>query len=234
VANRKQRTAVADAPSAEGAIKADESADDHQTRALAIVPPTKRTITRTQANDILKASAVEKFHAAKRKQEASRAEFEAAFGRTDRIDDGLLRDLQALQMRFAAINARQHASSSHYGEPKVSRFVSQLGTMIGDISAHLATDRALQLFEPVRESDYIGYAGSAVGPRGLDENALSEYDIVDDVRVNANAEAEEIEDGPYEDDDEGPCLHQNLVALDENEKVCADCDESFTIAAQAS
>jgi hypothetical protein len=51
----------------------------------------------------------------------------------------------------------------------------------GDISAHLATDRALQLFEPVRESDYIGYAGSAVGPRGLDENALSEYEIVDDV-----------------------------------------------------
>ena len=151
----------------------------------------------------MKASAVEKFHAAKRKQEASRAEFEAAFGRTDRIDDGLLRDLQALQMRFAAINARQHASSSHYGEPKVSRFVSQLGTMIGDISAHLATDRALQLFEPVRESDYIGYNGNTVGPRGLDEAALAEYEIVDDVRATANAEAEEIEDGPYEDDDEG-------------------------------
>jgi hypothetical protein len=92
----------------------------------------------------------------------------------------------------------------------------------------------LRLFEPVRESDYIGYNGNTVGPRGLDEAALAEYEIVEDIRVTANAEAEEIEDGPYEDDDEGPCLHQNLVALDENEKVCAECDESFTIAAQAS
>jgi hypothetical protein len=94
----------------------------------ALAPVATRTITRTEANNILRARSVELFQEAKRQQEQRRIEFETQFGSIDRIDDSLLRDLQALQMRFAAIAARQRVAA--YGEPKVSKFVGTLGALI--------------------------------------------------------------------------------------------------------
>jgi len=68
-------------------------------------------------------------HQARAHRENGIRQFEAEFGRTDRIDASLLRDLQNLQLRFAAISARQTQFGSA-GEPKVSRFTRLLGEMI--------------------------------------------------------------------------------------------------------
>jgi len=186
--------------------------------ALATTAP-KGTITRSAANQLLKARSVELYQDARRKQDEHRVEFESKFGRIDRIDDALLRDLQALQMRFAAIQARQRASSQSYGEPKVSKFVSTLGSLIGEVSAHLATDRALSLFEPVREQDYVGYAGR-IGARGLDESVLEGYEIVDD------------QPAPTKDDEGEVCLHQRVEESEDDPhlRYCGECGEEFAAA----
>lgn len=65
------------------------------------------------------------------------------------------------------------------------------------MSAHLATERALSLFEPVREQDYVGYA-RRIGTRGLDEAVLEDYEIVDD------------QPAPSTDEEGEVCLHQDL------------------------
>ena len=65
------------------------------------------TITRAQAQELLKGRAVELFHDARARQQEGIQQFEAEDGRADRIDATLLRELQHLQMRFAAISARQ-------------------------------------------------------------------------------------------------------------------------------
>jgi len=62
-------------------------------------------ITRAEANDLLKARALELFHT-------------------------VLADLQRIQARLAAIAARQQRATATGGEPKVAKFVEQVGTMI--------------------------------------------------------------------------------------------------------
>lgn len=56
--------------------------------------------------------------------------FEAEYGRADRIDNTVLADLQCIQARLAAIAARQQRATATGGEPKVAKFVEQMGTMI--------------------------------------------------------------------------------------------------------
>src|SRR5882724_4489081 len=71
---------------------------------IAVVnPPGLPTITRVEANRMLKQHAQELFHTAREQREENIRQFESEYGRTDRIDQSLLKDLQNLQVRFAAI-----------------------------------------------------------------------------------------------------------------------------------
>jgi hypothetical protein len=184
-------------------------------------PPALPTITRSEANRKLKERAQELYHQAKAQREEGIRQFEAEFGRSDRIDAALLHDLQNLQVRFAAISARQMRYG--YGtEPKVSKFTRQLGEIIGELSAHMATERAMELFAPVNERDYLGMSGS-VGQKGLDESVLAGYQVVDDPRGARNVTPTVIS-GAQE-----VCLHENVEPYeDEPERgVCSDCGEDF-------
>jgi len=149
-------------------------------------PLDERTITRSQANEMLKTRALERFHEDRARREANIRDFEAEFGRSDRIDASLLNDLQKLQVRLAAVAARQTRSGA--GEPKVAKYVEQIGVLIvGAVSAHLATERALELFAPVQQADYVGWNGSGVGPKGQDDALLAGYEVVDDPLGAENA-----------------------------------------------
>src|SRR6202046_826220 len=90
-----------------------------------VEPPALPTISRSEANKLLKQRAQELYHDARAEREERIRQFETEFGRADRIDHTLLRDLQHLQTRFAAIAARQFK----YGgdkETKVSQFSKRL------------------------------------------------------------------------------------------------------------
>ncbi|MBD5633496.1 MAG: hypothetical protein IAI49_03355, partial [Candidatus Eremiobacteraeota bacterium] len=133
--------------------------------ALATVPaaqPTALQITRAEANTRMKARAFELYHAARAQREEHIRAFEAEYGRADRIDHSVLADLQRIQARLAAVSARQQRASATGGEPKVAKFVDQIGAMIGAVSAHLATERALELFAPIQQADYVGWNGGGV------------------------------------------------------------------------
>ncbi len=122
-------------------------------------------ITRAEANSRIKARALEMYHAARTEREERIIAFEAEYGRADRIDNTVLADLQRIQARLAAIAARQQRANGIGGEPKVTRYVEQIGLMIGAVSAHLATSRALELFAPIQQADYVGWNGSGVAER---------------------------------------------------------------------
>jgi hypothetical protein len=191
--------------------------------AIVVEAPPMRQITRAQANELLKARALELYHAARAQRDEHIRVFEAEYGRADRIDQSVLADLQRTQARLAAIAARQQRSSGTGAEPKVAKFVDQIGTMIGSISAHLATERALELFAPVSQADYVGWNGGAIGPRGHDESVLADYEIVDDPSAT-NAV-------PSVDEDGDVCLHREIEPY-ENEPTrgaCSDCGDEFVI-----
>ncbi len=78
---------------------------------------------------MLKERAQELYHGARAQREDAIHQFETEYGRADRIDVNLLKDLQGLQVRFAAIAARQFKFGNS-NEPKVSRFTKQLGDII--------------------------------------------------------------------------------------------------------
>jgi len=139
--------------------------------ALATVAPAPPAlqVTRAEANARIKARALELYHEARTQRDERIRAFEAEYGRADRIDNSVLADLQRTQARLAAIAARQQRANATGGEPKVAKFVDQIGTMIGAVSAHLATERALELFAPVQQADYVGWNGSGVGPKGQDD-----------------------------------------------------------------
>jgi hypothetical protein len=184
------------------------------------------TITRSQSTQILKARAAELYQEARAAQQAGIARFESEYGRADRIDHSLLADLQKLQMRFAAIAARQHRHG-YAQEPKVNKFVDALGDVIGKVTVHLATENALELFAPINEQDYLGYAGR-VGPKGYDETVLARYRIVDDPSGAVDA-------APSRDDDtdDSVCLHENIEAFEDEPTrgTCNDCGAEFDLSA---
>lgn len=194
--------------------------------ALATVePPALPTISRSEANKMLKQRAQDLFHEARSQREERIREFEAEYGRADRIDHGLLRDLQHLQARFAAIAARQFKFGNE-NEPKVSKFTKQLGDIIGELSSHLATERALELFAPVEERDYIGIG--SIGRKGLDESVLAGYNIVDDPLGPKN-----VTPSPVDESDEEICLHDEVEAYEDDPSrvACVECGEEFEAAA---
>ena len=183
------------------------------------------TITRAKAQELLHARAVELYQDAKSRQQDGIARFESEYGRADRIDSTLLRELQHLQMRFAAIAARQLRSA--YGqEPKVSKFVKSLGEIIGDVTVHLATDNALELFAQIDEQDYLGYShgNGSLGRKGYDASVLEGYQIVDEPKP-----AKATMQSQIGDDEEDVCLHQDIEPYEDDATrgVCADCGEAF-------
>jgi len=97
--------------------------------------------------------------------------------------------------------------------------------MIGSISAHLATERALELFAPVQQADYVGWNGGAIGPKGHDDSALAGYEIVDDPLGAKNAV-------PSADEDGAVCLHTEIEPYDDEPSrgACANCGEILEFA----
>ena len=182
--------------------------------------PSLPTLTRTQANQKLRERAAELYHLARNEREDRIAQFESEYGRTDRIDAPLLSDLQRLQVRFAAIAARQTRTGST-DEPKISRFTRALGEIVGDISAHIATERALELFAPISEREYIGIGG-IVGSKGLDESVLAGFQIIDDPKGPQNVM-------PTKLDDQDVCLHAEIEPLadDPTRSECLECGQEF-------
>ena len=94
--------------------------------------------------------------------------------------------------------------------------------MIGAVSAHLATERALELFAPVQQADYVGWNGSGVGPKGQDDELLAAYEIVDDPLGAQNA-------APTTDEDGEVCLHAEIEPYEDEPTrgACVDCGEEF-------
>jgi len=164
-------------------------------------------------------------HARTQRDERIRA-FEAEYGRADRIDHTVLADLQRIQARLAAIAARQHRANATSGEPKVAKLVDQIGTMIGAVIAHLAKERALELFTPIRQVDYVGGNGSGVGPKGQDDALLAGYEIVDDPLRAPNA-------APTADENGEVCLHTEIEPYEDEPTrgACVDCGEEFGLRA---
>ncbi len=94
--------------------------------------------------------------------------------------------------------------------------------MIGAVSAHLATERALELFAPVQQADFVGWNGSGVGRKGQDDGLLIGYEIVDDPLGAQNA-------APTADEDGEVCLHTEIEPYDDEPTrgACVDCGEEF-------
>lgn len=199
--------------------------DSNGTALATIEPPALPTISRSEANKLLKQRAQELYHEARSERDERIRQFEAEYGRADRIDHTLLRDLQHLQTRFAAIGARQFKYGAE-PEPKVSKFTKQLGDIIGELSSHLATERALELFAPIAERDYVG-AGGMIGRKGLDESILAAYSVVDDPLGPKN-----VTPTPVNEDDDEVCLHDDVEPYEDDPShgACTECGEEFDLA----
>jgi len=202
--------------------------DSNGTALATVEPPALPTISRSEANKLLKQRAQEIYHDARAERDERIRQFEAEYGRADRIDHTLLRDLQHLQARFAAIAARQFKYGAD-NEPKVSKFTKQLGDIIGELSSHLATERALELFAPVEERDYVG-AGGTIGRKGLDESILAGYNVVDDPLGPKN-----VTPSPIDEDEDEVCLHDDVEPYEDDPSrgACTECGEEFDLAANA-
>jgi hypothetical protein len=202
--------------------------DSNGTALATVEPPALPTISRSEANKLLKQRAQEIYHEARAERDERIRQFEAEYGRADRIDHTLLRDLQHVQARFAAIAARQFKYGAD-NEPKVSKFTKQLGDIIGELSSHLATERALELFAPVEERDYVG-AGGTIGRKGLDESILAGYNVVDDPLGPKN-----VTPSPIDEDEDEVCLHDDVEPYEDDPSrgACTECGEEFDLAATA-
>lgn len=94
----------------------------------------------------------------------------------------------------------------------------------GAISAHLATERARELFARIDEHDYLGWNGKGIGPKGHDPALLEGYTIVDDPAAPLSAE-------PTVDDDGAVCLHERVTPFEDepNFAACDSCGEEFPL-----
>jgi len=184
-------------------------------------PPALRKITKKEATVLLRQRAIDRYHAAKTQRESNIQAFEAQYGRCDRIDHVLVRDLDNLMLRFSAIHARQQRTT--HGEPKISKYVDQLAAMRGSLSAYMATIQALELFAPVEKREYIGWSGDEVGPKGEDQSVLAGYMVVDDTAAVA-IDAEE-------DDADELCLHKVVEPYEDEPScgVCVNCDQEIAL-----
>jgi hypothetical protein len=88
----------------------------------------------------------------------------------------------------------------------------------------LASEKALELFTPIDERDYIGYNGS-LGRKGYDDSVLAQYHIVDDPKRTATAQDADA------DPDEPVCLHETVEPYEDEPKrgACADCGADFDL-----
>lgn len=193
------------------------------TTLTAVEPPALPMITRTEANRLLKQRAQDLYHEARAQRDERIRQFESEYGRTDRIDHALLNDLQNLQVRFAAIAARQFKYAGDT-EPKVSKFTKQLGELLGELTAYLATQRALELFAPVEEREYVG-VGGILGHKGFDESVLAGYNVIDAPCGPKNVTPTSI-------DEDDKCLHEEVEPYEDDPShgACIECGEEFDVA----
>ena len=163
----------------------------------------KNTITASQAHQLVLIAATERFQNAQTEQTRLQTEFTEKYGASDRIDAALLNEVQRLQMRFAAIAARQAAERNHYGtakEPRAAKTVAKLGEIIGDLTVYIATEQVEPLFRPVREEDFLGDRHDReqrrVGRLGYDPRVLEGKTIIPDQKPAEGATGTEpIGDG---------------------------------------
>jgi hypothetical protein len=94
----------------------------------------------------------------------------------------------------------------------------------GDVTVALACERALELFTPIDEREYVGYNGS-LGRKGYDESVLAQYHIVDDPKRTAPAQDADA------DPDEPVCLHETVEPYEDEPArgACADCGADFDL-----
>ena len=191
-------------------------------------PPALPTMSRSDANKLLKQRAQDLYHEARAEREERFRQFEAEFGRADRIDHTLLRDLPRLQTRFAAIAARQFKYAGDDDEPKVSKFIKQLGKIIGELGSRLATEHAFELFAPVEDETSSGPAArSAARASMIDPSQLQRH------RRSARPEERDADaDLPGADE---VCLHGEEEPYEEDPSrgACAECGEGSTSQAPA-
>ena len=181
-------------------------------------------ITRARANDILKARAVELYHQARSAQQHEQRAFEDQFGRADRIDAPLLAELQHLQMRFAAIAARQQRQPSG-NEPKVNRFVKALGEITGTSRSHLPQTEPWNSSRP--STNTITSATAITAPSAAKATTSPCSHSIASLTIPNPSRQRTIRD----DDPDEVCLHE-AVEPDEDEPTrgtCADCGAEFDL-----
>ena len=88
----------------------------------------------------------------------------------------------------------------------------------------LASEKALELFTPIDEREYIGY-NDTVGRKGYDESVLAQYQIVDDPKRTPAAHDADA------DPDEPVCLHETVEPYEDEPTrgACADCGADFDL-----
>ncbi len=168
---------------------------------------------------------MELYQDARSAQQHQQRDFEDQFGRADRIDAALLAELQHLQMRFAAIAARQQRQPSGQ-RAQSQRFVKALGEIIGDVTVAVASETepwnsSRQSTSTITSATHNG----SLGRKGYDESVLAQYHIVDDPKPIAPTHDRD------DDPDEPVCLHET-VEPDEDEPTrgtCADCGAEFDL-----
>jgi len=77
-----------------------------------------RQITRAQANELLKARALELYHNARTQRDEHIRAFEAEYGRADRVDHTVLADLQRTQ-------APQHSNGNYFCRDLTGSYVAK-------------------------------------------------------------------------------------------------------------
>lgn len=171
----------------------------------------KVKISKSEFKTLSLQRAQEKFIEAKRQQEREQQDFQSRNGPSSEIDETLLRDLQTMQLRFAAVNVRQAmGDGNYYREPSVDKFSKALGSMIGEITTHLAQKRVLALFKPIKEHDFITTAGYGATQRieaspDVTSELLEQYDVIEDEQPKRRKKI-----GRYKDKISGDyCDHDN-------------------------
>lgn len=88
----------------------------------------------------------------------------------------------------------------------------------------VASEKALELFTPIDEREYVGYNGS-LGRKGYDESVLAQYQIIDDPKRAATTQDADA------DPDEPVCVHETVEPYEDEPMrgACADCGTDFDL-----
>lgn len=127
-------------------------------------PPRGATITRKQAIEIADAIAKEQYRLAEEQRRVAQTTVEREIGADigSKVDQHTVDMVRRLMARVAMIAQKAraaHAGSHSYGAPvssKLPGIVSKIGAIAGELEAIMLTDRAVGLFETVKDVDFVG------------------------------------------------------------------------------